>query len=308
MFNNDNRETEFKTMMPKLYGDWGVDSEVGKLRAVLMRRPGKEIEGITDPAAVAMKEIWDVGKVREQHDALAEIYRSHGIDVYYIEDMDENLPNAIYARDLVFVTPEGAIIARPAAGCRIGEEVYAARQLAKIGVPIIKMVNGDGIFDGACCLWMDRKTCMLGYGKRCNASATAQVEEELRNIGVENLIKVEIPRGCAHLDSFMAFADLKVALVLKLAAPDTIYNELEARDIKIVDIPDYEEFGRFCQNFVALEPGKIVMPTGCPKTVSALEKAGVECIQLDVSEIIKGNGAIHCMTAFLKRDSVPLYK
>ena len=62
MFNNDNRETEFKTMMPKLYGDWGVDSEVGKLRAVLMRRPGKEIEGITDPAAVAMKEIWDVGK------------------------------------------------------------------------------------------------------------------------------------------------------------------------------------------------------------------------------------------------------
>lgn len=24
MFNNDNRETEFKTMMPKLYGDWGV--------------------------------------------------------------------------------------------------------------------------------------------------------------------------------------------------------------------------------------------------------------------------------------------
>ena len=106
----------------------------------------------------------------------------------------------------------------------------------------------------------------------------------------------------------MALPDLLVALVLKLAAPDTIYNELEARDIKIVDIPDYEEFGRFCQNFVALEPGKIVMPTGCPKSESALEKGGVECIQLVVSDIIKGNGAIHCMTAFLKRDSVPLYK
>lgn len=302
------QETGFRSMMKDLYGDWGVDSEVGKLRSVLMRRPGKEIEGITDPAAVAMKEIWDVGKVREEHDALAEIYRNHGVTVHYIEDMAPHLPNAIYARDLVLMTPEGAIVARPAAGCRIGEEVYAARQLAKLGVPIIKTVNGNGVFDGACCLWMDRKTCMLGYGKRCNPSAAAQVEEELRNMGVEHLIKVEIPRGMAHLDSFMAFADLKVALVLKIAAPDTIYNELEEREFNIVDIPDYDEFGRFCQNFVALEPGKIVMPTGCPKTVKALEKAGVECIQLDVSEIMKGNGAIHCMTAFLKRDSVPLYK
>ena len=305
---NNIQETGFHSMMKQLYGDFGVDSEVGRLRSVLMRRPGKEIEGITDPAAVAMKEIWDVGKVREEHDALAEIYRSNGVEVHYTEAMAPHLPNAVYARDLVLMTLEGAIVARPAAGCRIGEEVYAARQLAKLGVPIIKTINGDGIFDGACCLWMDRKTCMLGYGKRCNPSAAAQVEEELRNMGVEHLIKVEIPRGMAHLDSFMAFADLKVALVLKIAAPDTIYRELEEREFNIVDIPDYEEFGRFCQNFVALEPGKIVMPTGCPKTVSALEKAGVECMQLDVSEIMKGNGAIHCMTAFLKRDSVPLYK
>ena len=71
-------------MMKQLYGDFGVDSEVGRLRSVLMRRPGKEIEGITDPAAVAMKEIWDVGKVREEHDALAEIYRSNGVEVHYI--------------------------------------------------------------------------------------------------------------------------------------------------------------------------------------------------------------------------------
>lgn len=171
---NNIQETGFHSMMKQLYGDFGVDSEVGRLRSVLMRRPGKEIEGITDPAAVAMKEIWDVGKVREEHDALAEIYRSNGVEVHYIEEMAPHLPNAVYARDLVLMTPEGAIVARPAAGCRIGEEVYAARQLAKLGVPIIKTINGDGIFDGACCLWMDRKTCMLGYGKRCNPSAAAR--------------------------------------------------------------------------------------------------------------------------------------
>lgn len=299
--------SDFKSKMKELYGDWGVDSEVGTLRAVLMRRPGKEAEGITDPAAVAMKEIWDAGKVREQHDRLAEIYRQNGVKVHYIEDMGPHLPNAVYARDLVFMTPEGAIVARPAASCRIGEEVYAAKELSKLGVPIIKTVNGDGVFDGACALWMDRETCLLGYGKRCNPSGTMQVENELRNMGVKNLIKAEIPRGMAHLDSFMAFADLKVALVLTMAAPDSICTALEERGVNIVPITDFDEFRGFCQNFVALSPGRIIMPEGCPNTAKALEKAGIECIQTDVSEIMKGNGAIHCMTAFLKRDSVPLY-
>ena len=29
--------------MPTLWGDWGVSSEVDTLKAVIMRRPGKEI-------------------------------------------------------------------------------------------------------------------------------------------------------------------------------------------------------------------------------------------------------------------------
>ncbi len=300
-------EGSFRDDLPRLYGDWGVDSEIGKLRAVLMRRAGKEIEGIEDPKAMAMKENWDPEKVRYQQDVLADIYRSNGVTVHYIEEMGDAYPNGIYARDLVLMTPEGAVVARPAAECRVGEEVYAARQLSKLGVPIIKTVHGTGIFDGACLLWMDAETCMLGYGLRCNQSGMEQVEAELKALGVKHVIKVEIPRGMAHLDSFMAFVDYRTALVLRMAAPNTVYTELEKRDFNIVDIPDLGEFAGFCQNLVALEPGKIVMPTGCPKTVAALEKAGVEVIQTDVSEVMKGNGAIHCMTAFLKRDSVPLY-
>ena len=47
------------------------------------------------------------------------------------------------------MTPEGAIIARPAAECRVGEEIYALRQMVKLGVPIVRTINSDGIFDGA---------------------------------------------------------------------------------------------------------------------------------------------------------------
>ena len=32
-----------------------------------------------------------------------------------------------------------------------------------------------------------------------------------------------------------------------------------------------------------------------------LEKAGIEVIPIDFSEVLKGYGAMHCCTAFLKR-------
>ena len=54
-------------------------------------------------------------------------------------------------------------------------------------------------------------------------------------------------------------------------------------------------------NFVALKPGLVVQPDGNPRTRQVLEAAGIEVIPVDVTEILKGVGAVHCMTAFLKR-------
>ena len=38
------KETTFEEDMNLYWGDWGVASEVEKLRAVLLRRPGREVE------------------------------------------------------------------------------------------------------------------------------------------------------------------------------------------------------------------------------------------------------------------------
>ena len=44
------------------------------------------------------------------------------------------------------------------------------------------------------------------------------------------------------------------------------------------------------------------MPTGAPRQKAIFEDAGITCVEIDVSELIKAGGGIHCMTAFLKRD------
>lgn len=299
--------TTFQEDMERIWGNWGVSSEIGKLRAVLVRRGGGEIDNVDDPSKWRMKELWNPEIVREQQDTLFEIYRKHGVKVFEIEEMSPDLPNGIFVRDLALMTPEGAIVTRPAVQCRSGEEMWVARHLMKLNVPILRTISSDGIFEGACLLWLDRETAFLGDGYRCNHSGFAQVEHLLQDIGVKNIIRVNIPRSQAHLDGFLAIADTNLAVTFRLITPNIVYDELLKREFKIIEVPTIDEWSRFATNFVALEPGKIVMPSGNPETRKLLEAEGIEVITVDVSEIMKANGAIHCMTAFLKRDEVPLY-
>ena len=49
-----------------------------------MRRPGKEIENF-DYRAVRFNDPINVEKFRQQHDNLVQIYKDHGVKVYYVE-------------------------------------------------------------------------------------------------------------------------------------------------------------------------------------------------------------------------------
>lgn len=305
---NNKLRSSFREDMDKVWGKtWSVCSEIGKLKAVLMRRPGNEIEGITSAEEVYMREIPNPIKAREEHDYLVEIYKQHGIKVYYIDEMDVNCPNAMYCRDLVLGTPEGVIIARPGIEVRSKEVKYVAKKVMEIGIPIIKTIHGDGFFDGACLTWLDRESVIIGTGTRCNEEGYKQVVDTLSSIGVKKFIKISIPHNQNHLDGFLSIVDYKLAVSFPYITPQIIYDELEKRGFKIIEIPTMEEKLNFAANSVALEPGKIIMPQGAPRTVELLRQAGVEVIEVELNEIKKGGGSVHCLTAFLEREEVPLY-
>jgi N-dimethylarginine dimethylaminohydrolase len=298
-------ENSFFDEKEKLWGDWYCDSEVGHLRSVLLRSPGKEIEMVTNENYQDFR--WKASMhpetARKEQDTLAQVYRDNGIEVYYVENMRHDRPNALYMRDLVIMTPEGAIVCRPGIQARRGEERYAALSLSLLGVPIIKTINGDGIFDGACLMWIDRQTVIIGTGARANESGAKQIENELRNIGVTDFIHFPIPYGHAHIDGLLNIADKRTAVLFPWQVPYNVVKALLDRDFTIVEATNIEEVkSNFCVNFVALEPGKVVMPSGSPETKAKMEAAGIHVIDVKMDEIMKGWGAIHCMTAPLKRD------
>jgi arginine deiminase len=298
-------EKTFSDEIKELWGDWYCDSEVGKLRSVLMHRPGREIENITEKnfAEYRFRGPINPQRARMQQDVLADIYRSHGINVHYVEGQREDRPNAMFIRDLMFMTPEGAIVCRPAMEARRGEETAVARTLASLDVPIIKTINGDGYFEGASAMWINRETVIIGTGSRTNEAGANQVEAELRNIGVTNVIRTQIPYGSIHLDGYMNMVDKKKLVIFPWQVTYDCAKELLDIGIELIEMTNIQELKKgMGLNFVALEPGKVIMPSNNPKTKNLLESNDIEVIEVDLDEIMNGWGALHCMTAFLNRD------
>ena len=93
------------------------------------------------------------------------------------------------------------------------------------------------------------------------------------------------------------------------ATENGFFYDVDLGDTKLSDedLANIEkEMKKICKenlaiNFVAIEPGTVVMPAGNPRSQELLEKNGIKVIPVDISEILKGYGAIHCCTAFLKR-------
>jgi N-dimethylarginine dimethylaminohydrolase len=280
----------------------GVETEWAALKTVLLHRPGPELEALADPNAVQMLAAMDIGRARAQHDALARAYREAGVSVFYVEPSETPPPNLMFVADLLFMTPEGAILGRPASTVRAGEERWVARRLAALGVPILRSVRGTGVFEGADAAWIDPETVLLATGLRTNAAGAAQVTSFLEETGVK-VIPVGLPHGAMHLMGTLRFPDRDLAIAWPGRVPYAAVQALRARGYTVLFLPDEGEAERrMALNFVTLGPRRILMAAGNPITQKFYEQAGIVCHTVEVDELLKAAGGIGCMTGVLERE------
>jgi N-dimethylarginine dimethylaminohydrolase len=283
----------------------GVTSEVGPLRAVLMHRPGPEIDGVRDAAAALWHDLLDPERARDQHDRLTDFYRGHGVAVHELGEVALDRPNSYFCRDVFAMTPVGAVLARPASASRAGEERQAAAALAQAGVPIVHSVIGAATFEGADVAVVAEDLVFVAEGQRTNRDGARQVAQAFREAGVAQVEIVQLPYGCGHLDGMLNIVDRDLAIIYPTQLPWRVYELLRARGFRFVDVPDAGEARHgMAINMVPLAPGVVVMPDGNPITRTALEAAGVTCYEVEVDELMKGAGSIHCMTGVIHRERV----
>lgn len=296
------RTASLRQEIGTLWQSCGVMTEWSPIKAILLHRPDAEPVASVEPDQLQMLDALNVAKARQQHDVLAQAFRDAGISVYYVEPPGSAPPNLMFVADLLFMTPEGAILGRPASTVRAGEERLVARRLAELGIPILRAVRGTGTFEGADAAWLDTNTVLLATGLRTNAEGAAQVTALLHEMDIE-VIPVGLPYGTMHLMGQLRFADRDLAIAWPGRVPHAAVEALRARGYDVLFLPDEEEAKRgMAINFVTLRPRQILMPAGNPATQAFYKDAGIRCHTVEVDELLKAAGGIGCLTGILERE------
>jgi N-dimethylarginine dimethylaminohydrolase len=282
------RQATHQQELGQIWGGCGIDSEWRELQSVLLHCPGDELNAARDdPEAVQMLAPVDVAKAQEEHNAMVEVYRSQGVEVQFVEPELPCQPNLMFCADLFAMTPQGAILARPA--------------LADLGIPILKTLTGTSTFEGADLMWIDEKTAMIGRGLRTNDAAIAQIETLLAEIGIE-LIAVDSPFGIMHFMSLLRIVDRNLAICWPRRTPHRTVRVLQERGYEVVFPPFADDPASYRGiNFVTLGPRRILMVGGVPSVQSYFEEMGVECLTTPTDELTKAAGNVGCLTGILQR-------
>lgn len=298
------RTTSLRQEVGTIWRACGVDREWSPLKEVLLYQPGPELAAIAEPDRAHMLDVLNVDQARQQHDALALTYRELGIAVHHLEPPQTPPPNLMFVADLLFMTPEGVILGRPASTVRAGEERLVAECLTVLGIPVLRSVRGTGTFEGADAAWINPRTVLLATGLRTNAEGAAQVEASLHEMGV-TVIRVGLPYGTMHLMGQLRFADRDLAIAWPGRVPHAAVEALRARGCSVLFLPDEDEarYG-MALNFVTVAPRQILMPAGNPATQSFYKQAGITCHTVQIDELVKAAGGIGCLTGILRRELV----
>lgn len=288
-----------------LWAACGIDSEWAPLEAVLLHRPGEELRAAEgDHNAVQMLEPIDLAGVQADHDCLAQAYRDLGVEVHLVDPAVLPTPNQMFCADVFVMTPQGAILARPASTVRAGEERWVARRLADIGIPILKTLTGQATFEGADLMWLDAKTALIGRGLRTNQAAIDQIRGALAEIGIETLA-FDLPYGTMHFMGMLRFADKDLAIAWPRRTPHAAVALLQERGFQVAFPPNREVIEEAehnsAFNFVTLGPRKALMVGNNPASRAYYESLGIECIPVPMSELRKAAGAVGCLTGILRR-------
>jgi N-dimethylarginine dimethylaminohydrolase len=289
---------------------WGAMSEIGKLRMALVSRPTENEVHMPDVGREWVFGQVELERMQKEHDQYVEILKSEGVEVAYMDvpavamGPYGRLRMLTYTHSIVIIDG-GAILSRYGlAPWRRGTEVYQQRALAKLGCPILYQIHGKATleFGGNMC-WLDPKHMVIGIGPSSTLDGVEQVTPILKRAGVEE-IHLAYFSDFMHLDLILGIPDAWLAMVDPVRLNIHTIDYLKKKGFNILEVPD-EEARKQAINIVTLEPGKVIMPAGSPKTAAMLREEGVDVIDSPFTEGAKQQSAARCSTCDMIRDKGP---
>lgn len=291
-----------------------------------MHAPGDEIDRIGPRSfrRYLFEDAIDPTTFRHQHERLVEVLRSEGVDVVLMRDalngsprleLMHRSPNLVYARDTVTVTRAGTVSMRMRNPVRRQEPRIAAAALERLDVPKFMDIRAPGTMEGGDLIFLDGRTLLVGIGNRTDASGLGQLRTATRQEGLDTVGAVRLPPWVIHLDGTMMIVDEDLAIVHRdsLRGPTSVFEKgkpkqrtdllrfLKKRGLRLIEVTAYERQRR-ATNVITLGPRKLVGYAGHSRVRMLLAKEGVDMIEIEGSELVRGGGGPRCMTAPIERE------
>ncbi len=287
-----------------------AQSETGTLSSVVVKHPR---DAFSSPERIATqwselnyREAPDFDRAVDEFDRFVELLEGAGAAVVFVPGDGAATLDSIYVRDAAIITDAGAVLCAMGKPERSDEPQQLQPVLAAAGIEVLGSISGYGRLEGGDVAWLPGNRLAVGRSYRSNDEGFRQLLELTRD-AVEEIVQVSLPhwRGpqdVFHLMSILSPVGDDAVLVYPPLLPVTFHLWLRERDVRLIEVPD-DEFASMACNVLALAPDKCVALDGNPITRSRLEKAGIEVLVYDGTEISrKGEGGPTCLTRPLARE------
>jgi N-dimethylarginine dimethylaminohydrolase len=283
---------------------WGVDSEYGTLRDVLIGpidhftwQPGNSV--CQRAERVGLK--FDFAAARRQYGEMVDVYRQAEVKVHFLPP-DPALPYQIFARDSSVMTPWGAVIMQMEKAYRRGEYAACVQFYLDAGIPIYDLITAGNV-EGGDFMVLKPGVAACGYsGERSIEPAVRQLQRWFEAEGWE-FHTYAFDSHFLHLDVQMGMLAEGLAVVCVEAVEPELVDWLRAKNIRAIPVP-YSDAMQLGTNVVALGKERVLVPASSKNLVAACRAEGLTVYDPDVSMIGNGGGAVHCMCQALRRDRV----
>jgi dimethylargininase len=244
----------------------------------ITRLPGENFaQGLTN----ANLGLPDYPLIKKQHLAYRQALLTLDLDVVVLPD-EPAYPDAYFVEDAAIVTPSIAVITRPGALSRLGEEISLQPFLGYYR-PLF-YIRPPGTIDGGDVLMVGNHF-FIGLSERTNHEGASQLSSFLADAGHTSEI-VPVVAGL-HLKSGISYVGNDILLLTQILADHPAFSSYH----RIVLDSDEE----YAANSLFINE-VLLMPLGFPKTRTKLASLGRRIIEVDVSEVRKMDGGLSCMS------------
>lgn len=220
-------------------------------------------------------------KALNQHDEYCKALKECGLTVVEIAE-EPGFPDSVFVEDTAIVTEKCAIITFPGHEKRRGEELSVATKLAEFRT--LEYIKFPGTLDGGDIMRAENHF-FIGLSDRTNKEGAEQLMKFLAKYGyTSSMIAID---KMLHLKTGINYVGNQTLVMI-----ESLLSMKGFDGYKKISIPDNESYAANC----LLINEYLLIAKGFETAKNTFVKEGFQIIELDMSEYMKLDGGLSCLS------------